>query len=219
MDFLRLFVVRHGDTAATGDIFNGWTDVALSELGRSQLDEAAETLSALDFELIVSSDLQRAAYGAQRLAALKGVEALIDPGFREMNFGDCETLGFKEIQARFPELAKDLAAPRGSDFVFPGGESAKTFRERISKALAGLRQRLPTGRAALFAHSGVGRAILAEALSLGYDEMWAVQQDHAGLSVLDLYPSGALRVLLVNGYLGPGGYRSDAALRRLVRWI
>ena len=218
MDFLRLFCVRHGQTVThTGYVFNGWTDVDLSDEGRRQLDEAVTALGDLPFEAVWSSDLRRAVYGARALAAKVGVEPVIAPEFRELNFGDCEALPFKEIQARHPELAKDLSSPVGSDFVFPNGESARGFRERIRLALDGLREKHPTGRVALFSHAGVGRAILANLLSLDYNQMWCLEQDYAALNVIDVYPGGGLRIRLVNGFLGPDGYhRTGPGFNRLV---
>ena len=208
MSYLRLFCVRHGQTMASGVIFNGWQDVDLSELGRQQIDEAVDVLKDFHFDAVWASDLRRAAYGAKALAAKAGLEPVITSEFRELNFGICEGLPFSDIAKNHPELAEALAAPMGTDFVFPGGESAGGFRERIKGALGKLREKHPTGNVALFSHAGVGRAILANLLGLGYPEMWALQQDHAALNVIDLFPEGGLRVLLVNGYLGPGGYHS-----------
>ncbi|MDR2455001.1 MAG: histidine phosphatase family protein [Deltaproteobacteria bacterium] len=217
MSYLRLFCIRHGQTtAASGSIFNGWTDVDLSETGRRQLDQAASALKGLRFDAVWSSDLRRAVYGAKALAAQIGVELVITEEFRELNFGICEGLPFDEIAKRHPELAERLSAPMGSDFVFPGGESASSFRDRIRGALANLIERHPQGRVALFSHAGVGRAILANILEMDYGQMWSLQQDHASLNVIDFFPNGGLRIMLVNGYLGPEGYyQSGPGFERL----
>lgn len=209
MRYLRLFCIRHGETtaaAANGSVFNGWTDVDLSDKGRRQLNEAADALQGIKFDAIWSSDLKRAAYGALALADRTGIAPVFTEEFRELNFGDCEGLPFDEINDRYPDLADALVAPKGSDFRFPNGESSGVFRKRIKKALENLTSRHPTGRVALFSHAGVGRALLADVLELGFHQMWALQQDHASLNVIDIFPNGGLRVILVNGYLGPSGY-------------
>ena len=207
MGFLRLFSIRHGQTMATsGNVFNGWTDVDLSDLGRQQLDEAAEALKGIQFDAVWSSDLRRAVYGAKALAGKISLAPVIAREFREINFGACEGVPFDEIAKNHPDLAEALASPIGSDFIFPGGESTLEFRGRVKGALAKLLELHPSGRVALFSHAGVRRAILANLLDLGCHEMWSIQQDHAALSVVDIFPGGGLRVLLVNGYLGPGGY-------------
>ena len=211
MDYLRLFTVRHGETVdRVGYVFNGWKDVELSELGRSQLDDAVGALRDLPFDAVYSSDLRRASYGGRALAAVKDLEAAELPGFREIHFGLCEGLPFKEIEARFPDLAKELGAPDGGDFRFPEGESASEFRRRVEKSLADLQERHPTDRVALFCHSGVGRAILANVLGLDDRRMWTMEQDFACLNVIDLFPGGGARIKVVNGYLGPGGLRSPS---------
>jgi broad specificity phosphatase PhoE len=207
MSYLRLYCVRHGQTVESPRYtFNGWTDVELSDEGRRQLDEAALALGGLRVDAVYSSDLRRAVYGARALAARLGQEPRVEPGFREVNFGLCEGLVFREIRERFPELAVDILSPDGGEFLFPGGEGAQMFRERIRGALAGLRERHPQGCVALFCHAGVGRALLAEALNLTNTQMWCIDQDFACLNVIDYFENGGLRIKLVNGFLGPDGY-------------
>ncbi|MDR1657209.1 MAG: histidine phosphatase family protein [Deltaproteobacteria bacterium] len=209
MDFLRLFCIRHGQTLATPNIFNGWTDVDLSEEGKRQLEESVAALKGLVFDAVYSSDLKRAVYGGRLLAQQAGLELEKTEKFRELNFGDCEGLTFGKIKELFPTLAEELAAPKGTDFQFPNGETTGNFRRRISEALKELMARHPSGRVALFSHSGVGRAILAETLGLTEHQMWSFEQDHASLNLLDIYPNGGLRIRVVNGFLGPLGYHQS----------
>ncbi|MDR1486997.1 MAG: histidine phosphatase family protein [Deltaproteobacteria bacterium] len=210
MAFLRFYCVRHGETINYYNYtFNGWTDVALSEKGRLQLEEAVEAIKDLKFDAIYSSDLQRASYGAKVLSNWTKVEHTQLEGFREMNFGDCEGMPYKKIVEVFPQIADDIVKPQNGDFTFPNGESATSFRERIDKHLSALLAKHPTGQIILFSHSGVMRAILASLLSLSNYAMWAFEQDFASLNVLDVHQGGGLNVRLVNGYLGPSGYRQS----------
>ncbi|MDR2442727.1 MAG: histidine phosphatase family protein [Deltaproteobacteria bacterium] len=207
MEFLRLFCIRHGQTVTNqGYVFNGWTDVELSEEGKRQLNEAVAALKGLTFDAIYSSDLIRAVYGGKALAAQAGLNLIEEKQFRELHFGDCEGLPFAKIQELYPALAEELIAPEGKDFKFPNGETAGFFRQRVGEALKALRERHPSGMVALFSHAGVGRAILAALLGLSDPQMWSFEQDHGCLNLLDIYPNGAVRVRVVNGYLGPNGY-------------
>jgi broad specificity phosphatase PhoE len=207
MSFLRLFCLRHGETVESRKYtFNGWTDVDLTEEGKRQLDEAALALKGLHLDAIYSSDLKRAMYGGQALAKQTGLELNVEPEFREVHFGDCEGLRFPQIKERYPLVADDILRPDGGEFLFPGGEGAKVFRERIMRAQEKLLAKHPQGSVALVSHSGVGRALLANALGLTNTKMWTLTQDFACLNVIDFMEDGGVRILLINGFLGPEGY-------------
>ena len=70
----RLILWRHGETAhnAAG-IWQGQLDIALSETGLAQATAAAPHLAARRPDVIVSSDLLRAAATADALGGLLGV--------------------------------------------------------------------------------------------------------------------------------------------------
>jgi alpha-ribazole phosphatase/probable phosphoglycerate mutase len=100
-----------------------------------------------------------------------------------------------------------MLRPDGGEFRFPEGETGDEFRKRIGAALGELRRKHPEGRVALVCHAGVCGAILAEAMGLSNAAMWSVVQDFGCLNVIDFFEGGGSRVRLVNGYLGPEGYR------------
>jgi broad specificity phosphatase PhoE len=215
MPRLRLYLLRHGETATGGRRpFNGWTDVDLTKRGRAQLQAAAQALRPVPFDRVISSDLLRARYGGELLAAGAGRALEIDPAWREMNFGDCEGLEFEEIGRRHPELARSIASPAGREIRFPGGESDGEFAGRVRGALERLVSATPSGRVAVVSHSGTGRAVLSALFGLSTAVMWCFHQSHAGLHVLDVYPpqeggaAPAATARALNAYLGPEGYAS-----------
>jgi broad specificity phosphatase PhoE len=206
---LRLYLLRHGETMTGGrQPFNGWTDVDLSDRGRAQLEAAGRALKQVPFDRVISSDLFRARYGGDLLAAGAGVSHEIDREWREMHFGDCEGLVFGEVQERYPELAAVVANPGAEEISFPGGETDLGFVARVGKALRKLAEETPDGRVAVVSHSGTGRAVLANLFGLPTRVMWSFHQDHAGLHVVDLFPGGTAVARVLNAYLGPEGYAS-----------
>ncbi|MDR1314837.1 MAG: histidine phosphatase family protein [Deltaproteobacteria bacterium] len=206
---LRIYFVRHGETRTEGrNLFNGWTDVDLTDKGRSQLEDAAKALEPIPFDRVISSDLYRARYGGGLIARGSGVALEVDREWREMNFGDCEGLEFKEIRERFPELAEKVMDPSEAVIFFPGGESDREFINRIGKAVAKLVSETPDGRVALVSHSGTMRAALASLFGFTTKVMWSYHQTHASLNVVDVYPGGSAVARVVNAYLGPEGYAS-----------
>ncbi len=217
---LRLFFIRHGQTEHFDrPPFNGWLDAPLTPTGQRQLDEVAAALGSIDFEAVYSSDLSRAVYGGERLAALTGRPLVRDPRWREMHFGRWEGWNYQQIAADDHDLIHRIFSDEGAEVPFPGGgESALTFARRVEEALADLGRRHPDGgRVALVAHGGVCKALWGSLLKMPHQVAWqAIRQDFAAVNVADLYPSGHCVAHLINGYLGPEGYhRPGPGLDRL----
>lgn len=153
----RILLLRHGETEGESSIrYHGANDVALSELGRSQMRLAASALPDEAIDLVVASPLARAWEGARIVQP--GAPVVLEADFREIDFGDWEGLTAEEIEQRDPERYREWREqPEG--FHFPGGESRRDFRARVVRGAGGLLQR----RAAsplVVAHHGVIRAIV-----------------------------------------------------------
>jgi broad specificity phosphatase PhoE len=207
MEHLRLYLLRHGETVDSHrHLFNGHRDVGLTDLGKSQLQDAAKTLTGIPFDALYSSDLSRARYGGERIAEITGLPLVELPEFREMSFGACEGISFPELEERYPDLAYGIMHPYTGKVVFPEGESDRDFFARISKATDELVKKHPKGRVILVSHAGVGRAVLAKYLELTTSSMWAIHQDFAALHVLDIFPDGTYVIRALNAYLGQDGY-------------
>ncbi len=100
----RLIVWRHGNTDwnAAGRV-QGQSDVPLNDLGREQARAAAPLLAALRPDVIVASDLRRAADTAAALAAVTGLPVRPDPRLRERYFGLWQGLLLTEAAERHPD--------------------------------------------------------------------------------------------------------------------
>jgi probable phosphoglycerate mutase len=100
----RLLLWRHGQTAwNAADRVQGQLDIDLSEVGRAQAEAAAASLAELHPDLIVASDLRRAADTAAALAAVTGLDVAYDARLRERHYGEWQGLTNQEIAARWPE--------------------------------------------------------------------------------------------------------------------
>ena len=143
---------RHGQTTWNAERrFQGQSDIPLDETGQAQAERAARLLAALRPDLIVSSDLSRAASTAAPLARLTGLEVTLDKDLRERHGGCWEGLTDTEIRERYPE-AHAIWTP-------PDGEPTATVADRVAAAL----QRT----AAAAADRGTGRDGLAVVVSHG----------------------------------------------------
>ena len=100
----KIIFWRHGQTDynVQGRV-QGQVDIPLNEVGLAQAEAAAEELTKLKPDLIISSDLRRAQATAQVLQGKcgEGVQLLKDDRLRERAFGDFEGLSVKELKTRF----------------------------------------------------------------------------------------------------------------------
>ena len=107
--------------------FQGQSDSPLDETGKAQAERAARLLAALRPDLIVSSDLSRAARTAAPLARLTGLEVILDKDLRERHGGCWEGLTDAEIRERYPDAH--------ATWTPPDGESATVVADRVAVAL------------------------------------------------------------------------------------
>jgi alpha-ribazole phosphatase len=179
----RLYLIRHAepDESVRGRAY-GRLDVPLSATGRQQAGAIVAALAEVAIEAVYASPLRRALETAAPLAGAHGLEPIPCEGLRELDFGEIEGLTYAEIEAGRPELfeawMKDPARVR-----FPGGETFSALRERAVAAADEIRSRHES--AAVVAHGGVTRAILAHALGMPDDMIFRVDQPYGAISILE----------------------------------
>ena len=178
--------------------YNGATNVGLTDLGRSQMKAAAEDLAGREMHAVYSSDLKRARYGGELLAELTNLPLRVEPAFREIDFGEWEGLSFEDVEARYPGEMKRRFSDMANHRI-PGAETITDVWNRVRGGLAQLRARHNKEHIALFAHSGVNRAILLQALGCGPEMIWRMDQDFGCLNVIDYFQDGLSMIRRVNG--------------------
>ncbi len=112
----RLIVWRHGRTEwNVSSRVQGHTDVDLDDIGLREAAEAAPAIAAFGPDLIVSSDLRRAAHTAAALAEVTGLPVEYDARLRERDFGPWQGLTVAEIERDYPGRVGPLARRRTAD--------------------------------------------------------------------------------------------------------
>ena len=168
MSTLEVCLVRHGQSVsnAAGD-WQGQGDSPLSEIGRTQVEGLGLALAGEHYDLVLSSDLSRAADTAKA----SGVEVEHDRAWREIHVGDWEGLTMEQVVERFPEQIEALKARQ--TFAIGGGESWPEVFQRADASLAALRSRMPDGgRAIVFTHGGIIAALLSGLLGVRDQFPW-----------------------------------------------
>ena len=209
---ITLHLLRHGETVWHAENrYAGVSDVPLTDRGRAQAAALGPWSVTADLALVASSDLSRALETAAPIAA-QGVRHIVDPGLREVDFGDGEGRTRTEMEALFPAALAAFVASPGS-VPLPGGEGGDVAADRGLTALA----RLGSGRdgqtIAVVAHSTLIRLVLCRLLGLptgDYRRRFPVMGNATVTTVripeaapADLAGSGAL--LRFNAPLGTAG--------------
>jgi probable phosphoglycerate mutase len=150
----RLVIVRHGETEWNlQNRFQGHLNSRLSQLGIKQAEAIAAVLSEGTFNVIYSSDLERAKYTADIIAGKLNMEVNTEADLREINMGLMQGLKKDEFILKYPEVIKNFHSDPG--YVIPGGESKQQFYSRIVAALKKITDRHKYQNILLVAHGGV----------------------------------------------------------------
>lgn len=159
----RLVLVRHAPTAA-------------SRRGAFPADEALEpegeeAARALAGRLGRGEALCSTAERSRATAAAAGLDARVDPGLDECDFGAWRGRTLAEVQARDPDgvtawMTDPTARPHG-------GEALEAFAGRVGAWLDA--QARLGGRAIAVTHGGVVRAAVVHALGAPPAAVWAVE--------------------------------------------
>ncbi|WP_437880612.1 alpha-ribazole phosphatase family protein [Pseudomonas sp. LRF_L74] len=185
---LGIDLLRHGETVSGGS-FRGSIDDALTEQGWAQMRAA---VVAGEWDVLVSSTLQRCARFAEVLAAQRNLALELDADLQELHFGDWEgrtALQLMDTSAR--ELGLFWEDPYA--FTPPGGESLLQFESRVLSALARIARRHAGRRVLLVTHGGVIRLLVARARRLPREQLMQVEVAHGALLHLQVDADLSLR--------------------------
>lgn len=162
---MRAIIWRHGRTSwnAAGR-YQGQADPPLDEIGVAQAALAAAMIATLRPDVIVTSDLQRAAGTAEALARATALVPIIDSRLRERSLGHWEGLTREEVARRYPDEMADWLA--GRDVTRRGGE---TRGEVGTRAMAAFAEVEPVELAVLVTHSATAIALTSALLGLPQD--------------------------------------------------
>jgi broad specificity phosphatase PhoE len=188
---LRLFVVRHGETAWSRERrFAGARDIPLDPEGLRQCEAVARALAPQVVAAIYASPLERARASAEVIAKPHRLPVETDPAFSEMAFGEWEGLTREEVAARFPAAYEEWRhAPHLLRIA--GGETLAEVAERARGAVQKLAAAHAGELVVLVTHAIVTRLIVLDALGLGPERLWTVDATPAGITEIEYEPGWA----------------------------
>lgn len=185
-DKKEIILIRHGETEWNKvRKYQGHMDIELNDWGRQQAGEAAKELANLDIDYFACSDLKRARETAEIIASFHNNNIKEFKELREMNFGEWEGKGFKEIKNDYPEdFQKWIEDP--IKYSPPAGETLKEFQGRV---LEGFNTILENGfdRNAIVTHGGVIMVFLATILEMPLINYRKFEVANTGITRVNLY--------------------------------
>jgi len=152
------------------------------------MQAVAGWLADRPLNFVYSSPLRRAAEPAAELAAKRLIPHSEVMDLCEVDFGDWEGRSYEAIAAQQPELYAKMQAAQPF-FTFPNGETIDFFRRRVQTAFAQV-VRITTGPAAIYAHGGSIRMILAGVKGITPADAQKLTLSPGGITVLQPKGSG-----------------------------
>lgn len=179
-----VYLVRHGKPEG-GVRYRGATDDPLSAEGRVRMEQAIASCGA--FNAIVTSPLRRCADFAIPLAERSATPLTVEPGLREMHFGEWEGQTPQALMATCPELLRQfwedpLAHPP------PGAEPFDAFRARVIAAWHAQLAALEGRSSLLIVHGGTVRVILAYLRRLSVRGLMRLDVPYASVHRVNVQP-------------------------------
>jgi len=171
-------LLRHGEPQG-GRRFRGQSDDPLSENGWRQMWQAVG--DAAPRQHIVSSPLQRCSAFARALADRHGLSLDLEPGFKEIGFGQWEGFTPEEIRQRDSDGYRRYRADPLT-FMPPGAEPVAAFMARVAQAWEALLAARQGRHVLVVCHAGVIRAVLAAVLGMTPEKLFRIQIGYASLS-------------------------------------
>lgn len=172
-----LILLRHGQSVwNAANIFTGWTDVDLSEVGEAEATQAGKDLAGTTIDVIHTSGLIRAQRTAQIVMehnrASSEVPTHCDIRLNERHYGDLQGLNKDETRAKHGEEQVRIWR-RSYDVPPPGGESLAMCAERTLPYLTeAIIPDLEAGKTVLVAaHGNSLRSIVMKIEGLSKDEV------------------------------------------------
>lgn len=186
---LRIDLLRHGETTQSHTL-RGHLDDELTEKGWLQMQTTVQChLDAQqDWDVIISSPLQRCRLFAENLANQLQRSLLINENIKEMYFGDWEGISTQTIYETTPELLANFwQCP--TQYQAPNGESLARFQQRILVGFKQIRQQMQENRwetALIVTHGGVIKLLTCLARQHDLNELLKMPAELGKLYRLEL---------------------------------
>jgi broad specificity phosphatase PhoE len=202
-DVTRLFLVRHGSTAANEQlpfVLQGCEiDGPLTETGLRQAAALARGLQDFEIHAIYSSPLLRARQTAGAIAEGRSLDVIPVHELRECSVGQWEGMAWEVIKSRqAAEYERFFADPVSTPH--PGGESYGDVYRRAVPAIESILDRHRGQNVVIVAHNMLNRVYLAEHAGIDLKHARKLRQANCCINLLH-YRDGKTELVSLNSVL------------------
>ena len=191
---MDVYLVRHTTPDVLPGVCYGQADVGLADSFDAEWQELRHKLAHLSAPLVLSSPLQRCLRLAQKTVEHFGFTSPVtDTRLLELNFGDWELMPWQDVPQGIVGDWTDehvMQAP-------PNGESYAALHIRVCAFMAELTKREDIKQALVFTHSGIIRALVAEASNVPLREASRVEIGYGSVTHIAI-DAGVTRLGFVN---------------------
>lgn len=190
---MTVILLRHGRSVSnTAHTLAGRSEgVELDEKGLAQAGALAERLDGLPIRALVRSPLLRCRLTLEPLAAVLGLEPLVDERLSEVDYGQWTGRQLGEL---VKEPLWSVVQQQPSAAIFPDGEGLAQVQARAVAAVRDHDRRLAEEHGAdtlwvACTHGDVIKSVIADALGTHLDSFQRITADPASMSVIRYTPT------------------------------
>ncbi|MDX8340523.1 histidine phosphatase family protein [Draconibacterium sp. IB214405] len=178
----EITIIRHGETMwNVQKRIQGQRNSKLSENGITQAELVAEALVRREFDVLVSSDLERAVETAKIINKQLSLPHKYNLNLRERSFGIFEGKNFAEIEEMYPEEFRRYKE-RNPGFVVPGGESIEQMYTRVTSEIEALASKYKDQKVLIVSHGLVLEMMMYRTFNLKLDEPRSFSINNSSIS-------------------------------------
>lgn len=193
-----LYLVRHGETDWNKkNLFQGRTDIPLSEEGIRQAKQAKERLKN-QFDVVYTSPLARAAKTAKIISEDTNLFPTIYENLIEIDFGQWEGIPFDKIKDLYPKEHKLWKTDNNTAPLVGGEQSMKNASIRGKNAFLDIVNKNPNKRILLVAHGGLIKAGIVGLYNLGINMYHNIYLDNTSITTIKFFEDRKPMVLGLN---------------------
>ncbi len=148
----EITIIRHGETIWNAQQrIQGQRNSKLSENGIRQAGLVAKSLAKREFDVLISSDLERAAETAGIINKLLQLPLEYNKNMRERSFGIVEGMTLAEMKEKFPREYRSYKE-RELGFKFSGGESIEQLFNRVTSEIEAIARKFENKKVLIVSH-------------------------------------------------------------------
>lgn len=178
----EITIIRHGETIwNTQQRIQGQLNSNLSENGILQAELVAKALAKREFDVLISSDLERAAETAKIINQQLLLPLEYNANLRERSFGKVEGMSFAEINQQYPDEYQSYKQ-RDPKFAFTGGESIEQLFKRVTSEMEAIARKFSDKKVLIVSHGLVLEMMMYKTFSIDLDNQRVFSINNSSIS-------------------------------------